>query len=762
MRRRKVLNYVGLGAALPLSNISFRGSNMLPDRTIKVIDSLTGLAHQKLEDGDVIKTLGYYFPGDGGSALYSIQKEKKEIYHFEKAGGDLQAVLMDVKSVNYKMFGARGDAKSDDGPAILKAHQYANLNNIPIINHTGEYWIVKTRSIPVETNVIWGHTIFHIEEKYNTRNPVFHIKSANEDYISLSDPERKAIIEQIKPGVCKIKELAGYSNHLVHLMDEKDRIGFRAGPYDSIGRPREELFYVEEGGKIIGDIAWTFENTVDIYMYPLDPSFLKVEGGVFYLSGENPEDLEMTYVKSGITISRSRTIIKNQWVGLEEGKKDRSMFPQGGFYNYSKVYNVHLENVRLIPREKDREGEEFDVPHGTYGIGGNRVLRFFLKNVIAEGDWIHWGVMGTNMLKDVVVENCRLNRFDVHFHLWNLTIRDSHFGLKGISITGGGYLYVSNSIVESNSFVNFRYDYGAKWDGEIVILDSKLLAGNDQRVRILNFRGGDFEYGYPIGLSRRINIRNFIFDYTTAPDNKSKAYILETAQFEKMETVQKLFFPESMQLENIRISNRKQGICIMDLTNIEKYVVGSEGKYDHRTHYNSYIKIEDVDLDEENSVSMKFSEDFLPDQEYKKNRPHIQCSFKNIPLFSATLEGVRADLFFRNSTVNNLELGEKELWYGEVNFENCHIEPSKKTEQEVFFNIHSDHGVTFTNCRFHLPRIGENFTPALLNETGVFVINEKVNFHHIHSRLGKDILEFLRAEGVEVRDEFIKMLAMTF
>ena len=49
------------------------------------------------------------------------------------------AVLLENKSVNYKMFGAVGDGDNDDGAQIKLAHEYANKHHIPVVNLSGEF-----------------------------------------------------------------------------------------------------------------------------------------------------------------------------------------------------------------------------------------------------------------------------------------------------------------------------------------------------------------------------------------------------------------------------------------------------------------------------------------------------------------------------------------------------------------------------------------------------------------------------------------------
>src|SRR5690606_9653507 len=107
-------------------------------------------------------------------------------------------------------------------------------------------------------DVFWGKTKFHINEQYNSRSARFHVASRLEPIpVCLTDEEKNLFLEQFKPGVGVIPLLSTYKNCLLVVADDKDRIGYRAGkPYGGrVSRMREELCYVEEHGRIIGDIA---------------------------------------------------------------------------------------------------------------------------------------------------------------------------------------------------------------------------------------------------------------------------------------------------------------------------------------------------------------------------------------------------------------------------------------------------------------------------------------------------------------------------
>lgn len=271
------------------------------------------------------------------------------------------------------------------------AHVYANAMNIPVINYSGKFWIKGTNSIIIQSNVHWGQTIFHIDEKFGSSQGNLFIVLSREKSVAIEfDAATKAkFLAQIKPGVKLIPELAQLRNSFVIISDTNDRIGYRSG--EAYGgrssKAKEEFFFVEEHGRILGDIAWEFTDYTSLVAYPGNDSYLVIDGGTFYMSGESPGiPPERLYIQIGFSVQRSRTIIRNQWVGLERGNQDESMNPKSGFYSFSSVYDVLLESVRLIPWEKNRPGTDRDVKEGTYGIGGIRVLNATFRNVTAEGE----------------------------------------------------------------------------------------------------------------------------------------------------------------------------------------------------------------------------------------------------------------------------------------------------------------------------------------------------------------------------------------
>ena len=291
--RRQALVLLGMGgfalagtAAATSTAAAQDASANAGGRTFPTVADLQ--ADATLRNGQFAFTLGYHEPGDGGSALYQIAEADKKR---PANGGDVielangkHALLLADGPVNYHMFGAKGDGKNDDGVQIKRAHQFAQTHQLPIIQRSGEFWIIQTNGIPITTNVDWGNTIFHIDEKHNQKGkPRFIVRSLKPAQpIKLDEKQKASFVKNLQPGVMILPEMDPYKNCLVTIADSEDRIGFRAGDkYKGQSWAREELFYVEEEGRVLGDIARKFKTYTSLTADPCDDSDLIIEGGGF-------------------------------------------------------------------------------------------------------------------------------------------------------------------------------------------------------------------------------------------------------------------------------------------------------------------------------------------------------------------------------------------------------------------------------------------------------------------------------------------------
>lgn len=722
--------------------------------------------------GMLLHTAGYYAMGDGGAGTYLASPEapdKDLAASVLPLKNGLTAVIVNAASVNYKLFGARGDGSQDDGVQIKAAHAYANHFHIPVINLTGEFWLKETNQIVIRTDVQWGNTVFHFDEKYNSKsNYRFEVLSRQPAAAIQLDPEqKKKFLEQLKPGVQVIPELAPYRNSLVIVADKDDRIGYRAGAkYKDQSWAREELFYVEEHGRILGDIAWSFKGYSSLMAYPAEDSYLVIEGGSFRLSGDSPGVNYDGYKKNGFSIRRSRTQIRNQWVGLEPARQDVARDPRTGFYSFNQVFDVTLENVRLIPYEQDRSGTALDVPAGTYGISAARMLNGTFRNVTAEGGPIHWGVFGTNLNKNFRIENCRLNRVDVHFHCWNLYIRDSSIGYRGISVTGGGDLFIENTTCYNRSFINFRRDFGAKWDGHIRLRNCRLLPSSPGDCALLDFNPADFDYKYPIGFGRSIRVEDFIVDYSAVPAATGACWLMNLPDFSRMKHGERLFFPQQATFRNILVQGRTQGLRLLEIPDPQTFDLGKKGGYDGiQLEANTRLVFENVQLEildgPQPAPGKQAHIRIYSTSNTKYADPQAlypEIRFTDCKGLVADFGGLVAQVLLQHCSISRLIGREQGEMPGSLTFSDCLFQPQVQDTSQPFYALATELGTSFTNCTLHAPKVAGSRQPEQVGLYRIFQVNKSLRYNHLNTRLGKDLLQYYQQQGIQLTPAFLAML----
>ncbi|MGX5816565.1 hypothetical protein ACWKWU_00120 [Chitinophaga lutea] len=748
--RRKMLGALGLtlAAGIP-AGVSAAPAAARPDTAGAIYPDVASLqADKKLKTGAFAQTAGYHKPGDGGGALYLVGAEGQ--VNLENG---LKAALVPGTAVNYRMFGAVCDGVNDDGVQIKAAHAFANQHHLPVVQTGGEFWLKQTNGIQIQNSVQWGQTIFHIDEQYNVKN------ASRFEVISREKPrqvevDKAVLLNKLKPGVLFIPELAPYTNCLVFAVDEKDRIGLRAG-YGGQSWAREDFFYVEEHGRIIGDLAWEFKDFTSLMAYPCEQSWLTIEGGTFLLSGNNPGKADGKkydgYWRGGISITRSRTVVREQWVGLEPGATDISMNPRAGFYTLTRVFDVALEDVRLIPYEQDREGTARDVPAGTYGISCGRTLKARFTRVTAEGGPVHWGVFGTNLNKNFIIDDCALNRVDVHFHCWHLYVRNSRIGYRGITVTGGGDLFVENTTIAARTFISFRPDFGAKWDGDIVIRNCKLIPATNGETGILEFVPQDFTYNYPVGFGRTLRVEGLTIDFRSVPGNADGkvCWLMRMAKFSRMSNGERMFFPQTLVFKDIVVEGRETGVRLIQLPTPQDFRQSKKGGVkDGLLQANATLLFENVQLEPltEGVHLLVNASPGKPAMDEYALFPEVRIV--NCPGVSVNMRG-DASLRIERSEVNTLQAALN----GELSLDNCHIRPVLADEKAVVADVSGGGGASFTNCVLHAPVVNGRAVPSKVDDYGFIRLNKQLKFNHLNTRLAPDALG-----GRKLSPAFVGML----
>ncbi len=417
--------------------------------------------------------------------------------------GNEQTSPSATEPVRYEDFGAKGDGKTDDFEALVKAHEHANKVGLPVRAKDGATYYLGggNHTIVVMTDTDFGKAKFIIDDTHvqNHRADVFEVVSALkpiklEGVNSLSVNQRR--IDVKLPGPC-----------LVMANDSGTKRFIRRGRNQNNGSPQTDVFLVDELGNVDPKtpIIWDFKKVTSIEALPVDKTRLTLRGGHFTTIA-NASESSYRYHARGIKVRRSNVLIE----GLEhcvtgEGEQGQ---PYGGFIVVSSCANVTIKDTMLCGHKTyhtiGSAGKR--VAMGSYDISLSKAVNVALVNVKQSTDIMdrtRWGVIGTNFCKNLSYEGCALSRFDAHQGVTNATIRNSTIGYMGVLLTGFGEFLIENSTVQGRHFIGLREDYGSTWTGNITIRNCRFMTGPGGII-LNGSNDGQHDFGYPCQMPGRL------------------------------------------------------------------------------------------------------------------------------------------------------------------------------------------------------------------------------------------------------------------
>ena len=521
------------------------------------------------------------------------------------------------------MFNPKCDGISDDGIQIKACHDYANEHNIPVINTGGKYYIKDTRNIEIKTLVDWGLTEFEIDETNNSAYSTFIVKSKLDSY-SMNAIDINNLKPYIKPNTSYIDSafIKKYNNCLIVVEDKNKVVCMREHERgEGNSKTLKEFFYIANNN-IVGDINYNFEELnaeiTSCKIYPCDEEYLIITGGKFFLSGNN----NYNYSGAVVKCERSRVIIRDNFNDVRE---DKSTKPRNGFFNFENCYDVRLDNVTSNPNKT--------VDNGTYKIVANTVINIKFDNITcSDMGYDSWGCIETSYVKDVHYNKCNLNRIDTHWYICNLTVRDCKIGSRSINICGFGTALFDNvTRYGGTAFITPRWDYGALWDGDIIIRDCKFIIDKTEKRNsfyvLLHSCNREYDYKLQSVIANNIIIDNFNFISENGDESKEFCLIglSNTLGYTGGETNKKnIIFPSNINVKNVYVKGRSNGISelVRGLFNPEAFYCRRKANY---SFANKQI---------ETNSNMYFEN--IQCKKHKKN-PNGPSNFANSSNYIATL-----------------------------------------------------------------------------------------------------------------------------
>ncbi len=431
------------------------------------------------------------------------------------------------RPVSYEAFGAVGDGVTDDLPAIVEAHAFANAHGLQVKSKPDATYHLGRRALTatVATDTDWSMSRFVIDDTNveNHRASLFVVRS---------------LLEPVKLNITRLTrdqkrlDLQPPQDCWVRVENSRKRVYIRRGLNQNNGAPQRDCFILRRDGSIEGAIDGDYDTITRVEARPIDERPLVLRGGVFTTTANRmQQEKGYNYWSRNISISRSNTTV----VGLTHHVVGETEVghPYSGFLLVSSCANVTLRDCFITGHKTyttiGAAGKP--VSMGTYDVSANEVVNFSLIGCRMDNicDSTRWGVIGTNFCKNILLENCTLSRMDTHQGVsGTYTIRGCTLGHAGLNAIGRGVLTIENSTLNGRSLLSFRSDYGSTWEGRVVIRNSRWIPACGATVQpyvIAASNDGTHDFGYPCFMPAEINIDGLHIDDRNHPKDYQGPYL---------------------------------------------------------------------------------------------------------------------------------------------------------------------------------------------------------------------------------------------
>ncbi|MBR6347031.1 MAG: hypothetical protein IKR69_06550 [Bacteroidales bacterium] len=424
--------------------------------------------------------------------------------------------------ITYEEYGAKGDGRHDDMPAIVAAHDAANAKGLPVKARDGATYYIGSslRTACIRTDTFWGTARFIIDDSGivvecnnldNVDSPVFRVESSQPSYE----------IEGMGGALLKGQPNLGVKlpcRSLVHIQNDTHRVYIRKGENQNNGVPQQEMLVADADGNIeeSSAIIWDYERITSATAWPIDTAQLTISGGVFTTIA-NRAPSQYSYFVRGIDIRRSNVLVE----GLTHYVKDELEDHGAPYYAFLWVRfaaDVTLRNCLLTPHRIYWTTGSAGIPArmGSYDLGANSSVNVRWEDISQTIDIDnpeYWGLFTSNHCKNLSMERCSISRFDAHMGVENVSLKNCVFGHMGMRCVGFGRLLMENCEVHFRSFILLRDDYGSSWDGEVLLKNCihKPFSGNPITL-IDGANNGDHDFGYTCCLPSSIELHDVLID----------------------------------------------------------------------------------------------------------------------------------------------------------------------------------------------------------------------------------------------------------
>lgn len=492
--------------------------------------------------------------------------------------------------VTYEQFGAVGDGAFDDADAIRKAHDHANENGLPVLGRADARYRIGLveKSIIIKTNTDWnGAEVIFDDTTVHWTSPLrmVHVFDVMPD----TPPTDVEIPEgmTLKKGQANIG-MTFDKPCMLKLEDAGEKIYKRYGENANGGVNKNEMILVDEDGNVdpTTPIQYDYAAVTSIKRYSIDDEPLSVGNARFTTLVLNPKLTEPDYENNycyyfrGLLVTRSNTTVhdivhriygedmtieidRNGDGVIDKWGADKSYgVPYHGFFtfmscNNSKLTDCHVQGHQAYSfyqgaTRNEKGGIRNEM--GSYDINATDCINLSFLNLtqyenvetgeVITNRFMYHGIMGSNFCRNVVMDNCYVDRFDSHQGVHNARITNCTLGF-GILVIGGGKLYIENvHRISGYGFIHLRMDYNSVFDGDVIMKNCRM--GSTMN-RIVEARWIKFYNGLPNRITTSLTVDGLVCEC-----DEVALYDVSSATPEALsDDVNALYLPEWVKVKNV-------------------------------------------------------------------------------------------------------------------------------------------------------------------------------------------------------------------
>jgi hypothetical protein len=462
----------------------------------------------------------------------------------------------DVKFVTYEMFGAKLDGVTDDTIVIKACHDYANANNLKVVQNSGFIFITDTVTVQTDTDLT-GCTMLI---KSGCENKTLYKITSKIAPVTVSSFTQSELTKKARV----IPSLASYKHYFVTISsNELLCVRLNNGTTNVY---KKESVILNRGGvsttSLINDYT---TGALTITAHPFESK--RLDFGGFDLS-YNFNDF--TKGCTAVWVERSNHRIHDVKMTIPNTVDYDDSTQATGTY---KTELIRIQNCCKSLFE-NVSGE--NISQGAHTTGYIISYTNVVGIKIIDCDLLKgWGILQSEMAKDWVVRDSIVNRIDVHHTGGDMYINNTKFlGGWGVFLGYGVGRVILDSCVHdmldgidaqtNNSIVTCGTTYGLVYEGEIIVKKPKMIV-RGSTASILNISydlaQGDNQIAYDIKLpSLKSDVVNVENTTTNTVISGYYLYSLNGLYNSLNGKTKKIYMPDYIDIQGVKIKNKADGV----------------------------------------------------------------------------------------------------------------------------------------------------------------------------------------------------------